>query len=62
MEGKVINSLITSLTSAIELMRSSKITAHDNWDIQNLEKIRYYFTGLKYGNDESWERFFEQLN
>lgn len=61
MEGKPINSFISSLTKAIELMRSPEIPSQDQLDIQNLEKIRFYFAGLKYGREELWERFFDQL-
>ena len=59
MQGNLIDSFIVSLTRAIDLMRLQKNPSKYKWDIQNLDKIRFYFAGLIDEKEELLERFFQ---
>ena len=60
MQSKLIDSFIVSLTRAIDLMKLSKNPSKHKWDIENLDKIRFYFGGLEDEKEELLERFFEE--
>jgi len=51
---------VSSLTRSIDLMRLQKNPSQYQWDIQNLDKIRFYFAGLIDEKEELLERFFEE--
>lgn len=61
MQEQSINSFISSLTEAIDIMRVSDAESQRKQDIINLERIRLFFTGLKYGEREIYEKFFEEI-
>lgn len=60
MQSKLIDSFVVSLTRAIDLMGMQKNPSRYEWNIDNLEKIRFYFGGLEDSVEERLERFFEE--
>ncbi len=55
---KLIDSFIVSLTRAIDLMRMQKNPSRYKWDVENLDKIRFYLAELEDSVEERLERFF----
>ena len=60
MAGTLIDSFVASLSRSINLMRLQKNPSQYEWDIQNLDKIRFYLAGLNDDKEELLERFFEE--
>ena len=62
MQKSQINEFVSSLSKAMDLMRSPENLSMYYTDIENIEKIKFYLSGMKFEDENLLERFFEEAS